>query len=317
MLLSKRHPIVSLALAALCASPLAAQPAPADSGPRWQFFHGCWSTSSDGAIGPMICIVPDSGDGRAQLLSVVDDSIVSRLVIDASGEVRPFARGACDGFETARWSPDGQRLYMHAEYRCRKGVGVLQTSDAVIAATRPDAFTHVERVTSRKDSPARVVNFIVQLDTTQFPAEVKRRLSEYRTLTTATEELAVATPLTDAAISEAATELDLDVVQAWLADRGQVVYEDCLRFLRGADAVPAGSLWPPRAFFAWGRDGKRVLGRTPSYAPRGPSVPGSHGWGQYVSREAGSLTADHPATVWSTGWQFSANRATIGARGWR
>lgn len=112
-----RGAVITCVLAFLLAAPLVAQ---TDSTPRssWDVYQGCWSTSSAGAIGPMVCVVPDSTPTRAEVLSVVRDSVVSRLVIDADGKLRAFARGGCNGFERAHWSPDGQRLYMRAEYRC-------------------------------------------------------------------------------------------------------------------------------------------------------------------------------------------------------
>jgi hypothetical protein len=45
----------------------------------WLFYHGCWATSSEGARGPMVCILPDSAPHRVELVSVVDDSIVARV----------------------------------------------------------------------------------------------------------------------------------------------------------------------------------------------------------------------------------------------
>jgi len=238
-----------LAGAVSLAAPLAAQ---SDSTRRspWEFYHGCWSTSSGGAVGPMMCVVPDSTPQRVELLSVMNDVVLSRTKIDADGIARPFARGACRGYERANWSPDSLRLYMQAEYRCRTGADKHMTSAAVIAPTRSDAFTHVERITNDKAARPVVVNFIVQLDTAFFPAEVKRRLSSYRLLSSKPEELEVASIVSDSAITEAVRVLDVGVVDAWLQDRGQPTYVDRLRMMRGSDAGKQPSVWPRGAYFA-------------------------------------------------------------------
>jgi hypothetical protein len=185
----------------------------------WQPFHGCWSTSSAGVIGPMVCVVPTETPTGAEFMTVDGDSIVARTIVDASGRSRAHVRGDCAGWEDAQWSSDQQRLYMHASYRCSKGV--MQRSDAIVSMTHADAFTQVERTTTAAGSPARVVNFIVQLDTTAYPVEVRRRLGSYRPLTRDAADLESMRAVSVSDVIEAATSLDPAVVEAWLDDRGE------------------------------------------------------------------------------------------------
>ncbi|MCY7300227.1 MAG: hypothetical protein LH616_13580 [Ilumatobacteraceae bacterium] len=186
----------------------------------WAPFLGCWSTSSGGVIGRMVCVVPtDSSPSRVEFMTIDSDSIVSRTTIDASDTPQRVTRSGCRGIESARFSSNGKRLYMHAEYGCQ---GKPTTrSDALLAMTRPDAFTHVERVTKPSGAEPRVVNFIVQLDTAVCPAAVKRRLTSYRELTVDVATLESVDPLSASDIMDAASELDPLLVQAWLQDRGQ------------------------------------------------------------------------------------------------
>lgn len=65
------------------------------------------------------------------------------------------------------------------------------------------------------------MNFIVQLDTTIYPAEVQRRLPGVRPLALEPSELETREPVATSAIVEAATELDPSLVDAWLEDRGE------------------------------------------------------------------------------------------------
>lgn len=281
------------AMAAGDATRIGAQAPDSSRATPWQFYHGCWSTSSGGAIGPMTCFVPDTMPGGVVMLGVVGDSIVSRHQVIASGQPQAFVRGACNGFEVARWSADGQRLYMHADYRC--GTGPHLTSDAMLAPTRPDAFTHVERATGVAGAPVRVVNLIVQLDTALYPDEVKRRLPSLRRPESGEEALATATPVSDAVLAEAASEVDAGVVLAWLEDRGEPTYAARLEFLRTRTQRPV-ALWPRNARFVTISGGRRVV----------------FGGGGTANEYVG--TAYHSPTVESTGWAYSQFMATTAAR---
>ena len=214
---------LSLAAVAGCTavliSPLGAQSAPAVI-TSWSPFLGCWSTSSAGAIGPMVCVVPGDSHDEVEFMTVDGDSVIARTVLDASGRRVATRRPGCTGWENGRWAADGQQLLMHAEYRCKDRR--VQQSDAILSLTRTDAFTHVERNITDARMPARVVNFIVQLDTTVFPREVRRRLPYLRPLAIETSELEITSPVTPGVVVEAASSLDPDVVQTWLADRGQL-----------------------------------------------------------------------------------------------
>lgn len=186
----------------------------------WSPYLGCWSTSSGGTIGPMVCVVPTEDRARVEFMTVDGDTVIARTFVDASGKRVSALRPGCSGWETGKWSGDGQRLLMHAEFRCKDSP--MQRSDAILSLSHADAFTHVERNLVRDDAPARVVTFIVQLDTTVFPAEVRRRLPHLRPLALETAELETLAELSSASVVEAASELDPTVVETWLAERGEV-----------------------------------------------------------------------------------------------
>ncbi len=199
--------------------PLGAQPTTAPLADPWAAFLGCWSTSSNGVVGPMVCIVPSDSAQRVEFMTVDGDSVSVRTVVDASGKPRAQVRGACVGWEEAQWSTDQHRLYIHADYRCRNGDN--QRADAIVAMTHADAFSQVEVTLADSAKRARVVNFIVQLDTTMYPVEVKRRLGSYRQPVRTDAELELINAVSPSDVMDAATNLDPAVVQAWLADRGE------------------------------------------------------------------------------------------------
>ena len=200
-------------------SPLAAQQRVSVRNVAWTPFLGCWSSSSSGMVGPMVCVVPTESPSRAEFLTVSDDSVVSRAIVDASGIPIAQSRNGCVGWETSRWSKDSTHLFSRADYRCADGH--MLRADEILSMTHADAFSLVVRSVTDDSTPARVVNFIVQLDTTLFPPEVRQRLTSYRTLAESDAELETIArvPLSDQ--MEAAMEIDGGVIDAWLADRGQ------------------------------------------------------------------------------------------------
>ncbi len=224
----------------------------------WTPFLGCWSTSSSGVVGPMVCVVPGASRNRVEFMTVSGDSVVARTEIDASGAPRPQARGNCLGWEGASWSPDQRRLYMHADYSCSNGT--KQRADAIIAMTHADAFTQVEGTLFRDSTPTRVVNYIVQLDTTAFPTEVRRRLGSYRALAQLSSDLETMVAVSPSEVMDAAMNVEPAVVDAWLNDRGErpELSVPELRTLRRASeaAVPFRPLIVPnprgRSFLARG-----------------------------------------------------------------
>lgn len=249
----------TIAIAAIAGGiPLGAQqPVPARADP-WAPFLGCWSTSSSGVVGPMVCVVPGDSAHRVEFMTVSGDSVVGRTVIDASGTARPQVRGNCLGWEGASWSHDQRRLYIHADYRCTNGT--KQRADAIIAMTHADAFTQVEGTLFRDSTPTRVVNYIVQLDTTAFPTEVRRRLGSYRALTQLSTDLETMVTVSPSEVMDAAMNVEPAVVDAWLNDRGErpELSVPELRTLRRASAaaVPFRPLIVPnprgRSFSALG-----------------------------------------------------------------
>jgi hypothetical protein len=242
-------------LTAVVACSLAAQGAPGApaSVTRWNPYLGCWSTSSRGEVGPMVCVVPTTSVDRVEFMTVDGDTVFARTMVDASGTPQPMLRGDCAGWESATWSHDGQRLFMHADYACAKGRTLR--SDAILSMTRSDAFTHLERRTNSDTAEVRAMHFIVQLDTTVFPAEVRQRLTSYRPLAVSDSELVTVPPVAASDVLEAATMLDPKVVQAWLADRGDStdLSTTDLRVLRVASEGNLRSDWRALAGVRWGR----------------------------------------------------------------
>ena len=275
----------------------------------WSVFLGCWSTSSRGAVGPMVCVVPADSASRVEFMTVDGDSVISRTVVDASGIPRALRRGTCVGWESSRWSRDSTRLFQHADYRCADGT--TQASDAILSMTHADAFTRVERSIVTDTTPPTVVNFIVQLDTTLFPLEVRQRLQRYRRLAESDAALAVVDDVHLSDVIETAMELDSRVVEAWLADRGQrtdLTAAD-MRVLRTAALTSGGN-----------RDllDRRRGDRSRRYAARNPFDRTRYGMRDFQQVSLGVFPTGYlitPAMV-NFGQPYPANQGGFTWRGW-
>ncbi|MES3036046.1 MAG: hypothetical protein V4813_18725 [Gemmatimonadota bacterium] len=262
---SIRHLSAAATMLAIGA-PLSAQPAPAPAS-GWNALLGCWSTSSAGAVGPTVCVVPTDSAHRAEFLTVDADSVVARVMVDASGTPRPFRRGACAGFEAAWWSTDAERLYTRAEYRCHRGV--VQRSDAMLSRSQADAFSHIERATTSDSAPARVVNFIARTDVDSMPAEVRLRLAQVDAAATSSWPTGTMLRASRSAIVDAMTNVDPVVVQAWLRDRGQGATLPVLSAaqVQSAAAERQQSIWPRYARLHVDRKGMATVASLSSRLP--------------------------------------------------
>ena len=231
-----RH--VALAAAVTTAAvPLFAQQSDSITiGEHWRAYLGCWSSSSAGVIGPMMCIVPTDTAEKVEMLVVVKDSVMSRVPVAAS-EVRvPLMRDGCTGWETARWSGDEHRLYTRGEFTCDGGAP--QKSSGIYALTQEDAFSRIEGVTTKSGVRVRVVNHI-RVGPAGVPLDVARLLLRANALPTLATRADAASPITFKDVSAALKEVDREVVEGWIADRGQrfALAPKSLRQLR-ADGVP-------------------------------------------------------------------------------
>lgn len=212
-----RH--IALAAVTAAATPLAAQQADSITiGAHWRPYLGCWASSSAGVVGPTVCIVPTDSAEKVDMLVVVEDSVVSRVPVTASESRVPVTRDGCSGWETARWSGDDHRLYTRGEFACDGGTP--QKSSGIYALSQDDAFSRIEGVSTKNGVRVRVVNYI-RLDPAAIPLEIARSLSRASALPTVAARADAASPITFRDVSAALKEVDREVVEGWIADRGQ------------------------------------------------------------------------------------------------
>ncbi|MES3036048.1 MAG: hypothetical protein V4813_18735 [Gemmatimonadota bacterium] len=201
--------------------------------PHWRAFLGCWQSWGAGSMGPVVCLVPTESAERIEMVSLVNDSIVSRSPIITSGERTPVTRDGCTGWESGRWSADERRFFTRAEFTCDGGA--TQTASGIFAMTHSDAFSRIEGVKTKGATRVRAINFS-WIDTVAVPSAIASRLPRFDAVPAVGARIEAAAALTIADVVEATKQVDGDVAEAWLAERGQqfdVAAKD-LRALRDA-----------------------------------------------------------------------------------
>lgn len=211
------------ALAALLAIAPGTGSAQTEAG--WGAYLGCWAPqSSDQAFaGPTaaertLCILPGANAVTVELATVVDGSIVERETIDASGARRDFERDGCVGWESARVSVDGTRIYQSSEYECP---GPFRRTTSGILGILPDGeWVNVQGVSSGEYTSVQVMRHRRIGDAAAVNADVALALQD-RTMQIAAARFAASEPLNLADVVDASREVDGAVVEAWLIEHGQ------------------------------------------------------------------------------------------------
>jgi hypothetical protein len=247
---------------------------------RWAPWVGCWQPSardvealgvSPGTQTPLsiVCVVPVQGTASVDLVTVTGDKVAPPERVDATGSRRPVSREGCEGWETAEFSPDANRIYLRSEHQCSGNR--TRTSTGIMSITPSGEWLDVQGVKVESNNAVRVAHYGRVPAPAALPADMKAAL-ETGSMATKTAMLAAADSVEIADVIEATKRADELVVQAWLAERGQGFNMDAKRLAQVADAkVPERvidlmvALSYPRAFAI---NLHRATGR--SFRPSGP-----------------------------------------------
>ncbi|MBI4500996.1 MAG: hypothetical protein HY700_07525, partial [Gemmatimonadetes bacterium] len=194
---------------------------------RWQAWIGCW-TPTDSASpaadredpSSLVCVTPTTQASSVQLATIDSGQIVAREIIEVSG-VRSSARGGCDGWERAEWSPDGRRLYLQSRHVCSGGL--IRTSHGVLSITADGDWLDVRGLAAGGSAGVRVMRYRPVEATSlrdQLPGDMVTAV-EHVAFEASAARVAAGRRLTSAEVIEATQKLDAVVVRAWLAEIGQ------------------------------------------------------------------------------------------------
>ena len=241
-----RASVAALLLSGALALPAAAQTSAGSAG--WSAFTGCWRPLSPGAAGvsrwssvpnagaPTLCILP-TGASAAELVTLAGDTVAVSDTIDVGAGTRARAREGCTGSESAAWSADGQRLYMHATYGCSNGL--TQSSSGVLALSTGEELLDVEQTTRGATKAVHVSRYLRVNDPAALPRAIAARLGDAE-LERSIARGPAAAPLTVAAIADLSRQVGPDVTEALLAEHDDHLVLDAKLLAALADAGVPG-----------------------------------------------------------------------------
>jgi len=259
----RRSGALRLAAAALLvAAPslVYAQGARATADPRWDAWVGCWqaegasaalpanpaaSDLGDAALpapnagAPVVCVVPTSDPSTVQVATVSGGKVVSRSEIVANGQQRARTHQGCTGWESAQWSPDGDRVYLRSQDNCPRGGA--RTSTGVLSMAPDGAWLDVQGVTVSGHTGVRVVRYRSVGVPAALPADLASSLRG-NTVARSTARTTASAPITTAEVIEASHRLDPVVTQAWLLASGQRFHLDASQLVALANAGVPGNV---------------------------------------------------------------------------
>ena len=228
--------LVAAALLGFVPAPARAQDTTIDS--RWIAFLGCWELV--GAKPAVVCVVPAADMSAIDLVTVQNGEVIKAEQIVANGARIETVHGECTGWQSAEWSAVSARLYLRSQESCpdwgtRTGTGVL-------AMSRDGLLLYIQGSTVGGKTGVRVQRYREVKTDLVLPSEVKDALDALHLDLSATAQAyaAATAPLAVDDLTEASRELDVDVVEAWLVERGGSFNIDARRLVALANAgVPS------------------------------------------------------------------------------
>ena len=241
-----RHLLALAALLCVTTPMFAQEPAPKLTvAAQWLPFLGCWvpEKAADRTNPPLLCLAATKSIETIEMLTVLNDSILSRQLVNGSGARTDFTRDGCKGSESGTWSQNEAAFFSRAEFACEGGQNF--SSSAVLAMTSATTFSRIEGVktggtgAAQSNSGVRVASFVAADDSIAIPAEIRSRVPSASATALWAARVKARTPMQIADVIHAMGYVDAPVVEAWLAASGQSfdLNPNALRTLK-SNAVP-------------------------------------------------------------------------------
>jgi hypothetical protein len=209
---------------------------------RWTPWVGCWQASSRDAVtmelapnkaAPVVCFIPSAGSATVDLVTITGDKAAEPEHIDANGTRREVNRDGCKGWETAQFSPDAKRIYVHSEHLCTGNR--TRTSTGIMSMTPNGEWLDVQGVKVDAHNGVRVAHYGRVPVPPPLGGEYREKLEGMK-LASNTAWIAASDSVKIADVIEASKQVDPLVAQTWLAQRGQGFNLDAKRLTQLADA---------------------------------------------------------------------------------
>ena len=181
---------------------------------RWLPWLGCWR-AADAPATNVLCIVPE-GEG-VRLAEYADSKLVRESRVTANGQTRSVTQEGCTGTEQARWSSDGERVYVTTDMTC--GERTRRQATGIFAFVSGGEWVSVQSISASGMEPgSRTVRY-TPTDANN-PPEVVSLLRDNR-LARETARYALAKPLELNDIREATGAVHARAVEALIVAHNQ------------------------------------------------------------------------------------------------
>lgn len=203
-----------IAFAAAVAIPLSAD-AQSGSGP-WAPWLGCWVPEQRSTITEVTCVLPaeESAFG-ATIISFVDREETRRVSVIADGIPRPVESAGCSGWESARFSEDGDRVYLTGEVSCGQDTPVQRTS-GVYSLTSVGAWLDVVGIKVGTQQRLRNRRLLIT-ERPGVPEEITAAIAT-RSQVAGGARIAASVPLSVERVIDASRALDPQVTELWMIE---------------------------------------------------------------------------------------------------
>ncbi len=201
------------------------------SDPRWAAWIGCWTPDDTAAVaislsgGPStpssyVCVSPATAGPGVDIASIVNGRVIARERVDASGARSVKTVDGCTGWESAKWSSDGYRVFTRSEFTCPGNL--TRKESGVFAITANNEWLDVQGIDVMGSTSARATRFyeaLVELVPTNKPdSVVLRPIDSPERYAVRTARMAAAGPVTTDAVLNVVQNVDLPVAEAYLTE---------------------------------------------------------------------------------------------------
>lgn len=187
---------------------------------RWLPWLGCWEPAAENAVPEdlFVCIRPGAppAERGVEILTTSDAAVVSTRTLVADGQRLEVTDQPCAGWQTARFSADGQRVYLRSELTCEGGV--RRTASAVMAMATPTEWLDAQSIGIGEERMPRVVRYS---PASQVDWPLGFRLTADRVAAVRDARLLASARLSVADVEEAASRVDPQALVAFLIERRQ------------------------------------------------------------------------------------------------
>lgn len=197
---------------------------------RWLPYQGCWR-AADAPAGALLCIVAE-GDG-VRLVEIADGKVLRDSRVFANGTPQAISREGCTGNESARWSGDGQRVYLETTMTC--GEQLQRKTSGMFALLSSHEWLSIHAIEVGKEAAVRSVKYDAVESPEGIPAGITEALKANR-LARETARAAASQELDLHDVAEAAGAVHGRAVEALLMAREQGFDLDGRKLVLLADA---------------------------------------------------------------------------------